>query len=132
MDVVKLIAEIAVTVFSVGAPIAGVLTYKKWNGNRKYVFAKTLILDGIEALRNYFSTHPDIQAEGQMIFDFIKSRVLAVLPLSDSEFNYLFLAVEQTIANLLGVSIDIFKSVSIPTIKLSAFKQHKIKRLFAA
>lgn len=131
MNTLVIIMHIAVIVASVSLPALGLLVYSKFKGNAKYAYAVKLITEAISALKAYVAQHPDIAADGQAIYNFLKARVLAVLPLTDEEFDYLFESVEAAIAALLGTDVSIFGSVKLTVAKPNAKIFGRRRRLFA-
>lgn len=114
------IMNIIVTLAAIALPAIAAYAYNKFKGNAKFAFAVKLIGQAITALKAYAVQHPEIIKDGQAIYNFVKARLLAVLPLTDEEFDYLFESIETAIAELLGVDISIFTAVKLKTVSTGA------------
>lgn len=122
------IVEIIVAIAAVALPALAALAYRKLKGNAKFDYAVKLITSALDALKSYVALHPEIAQDGQAIYAFVKARLLAVLPLTDEEFDYLFESVEAAIAALLGVDVSIFGGVklkaAVPNVKIFGRKRY--------
>jgi len=131
VDITVIIMHIAITAAAIALPTLGAFAYNKFKGNAKFSYAVNLISEAISALKAYAVQHPEIIKDGQAIYNFVKTRIISVLPITDEEFDYLFESVEAAIAALLGVDVAIFTSVklSAPNPKKRIFGRKR--RLFA-
>lgn len=130
-NITAIIMQIAVAAAAIALPALGALAYSKLKGNARFTFAVKLITEAISALKAYVAQHPEIAKDGQAIYNFVKARLLSVLPLTDEEFDYLFESVEAAIAALLGVDVTIFTSVKLTAAKPNAKIFGRRRRLFA-
>jgi hypothetical protein len=128
-----IIMYFVVILIGVSLPVFAVLVYKKFHGSAKYSQACKLAEAAIQFIVGYFKAHPEAAKDAEIIYNMFKARIIAVLPLTDAEIDYLFAQLEIALADLIGVDPSIFNTLSKATlIKKKApklFRRHK--RLFS-